>query len=177
MNNFTASTLNQKYLEASLNGKLWNDFLVIRIDQTASMSASSSAFTGKVIWIVDNALNCNGDWYDCEASSNTLVYVRNGGRVNGLGSGKNFRGYIYVEGTGEVSYTMKTGNSFRGAIHHVSESAPFKLNSGAPLNIQYDENVLKEYVSLGVINPPGKVNAGLVLTDANIRPELISIFY
>lgn len=177
MNNITASKLNQKYNEASSNGKLWNGFLVIQINQPVSMSASFDTFEGKVILIVDNTLNCNGDWYNCSATSNTLVYVRSGGRVNGLGSGKNFRGYVYVEGSGDVTYQMRSGNSFRGAIHHVSANSPFKINSGAALNIQYDESVLKEFVNLGVVSPPGAITSEFVLNDHRIRTELLSIFY
>ncbi|HEX3020659.1 MAG TPA: hypothetical protein VHP36_10175 [Chitinispirillaceae bacterium] len=173
----SAEKLNLKYQSASAQGMLWNGFLVIRINQWASMSSTSGTFNGKVIWIVESGLNCNGDWYDCAASSNTLIYVKSTGTINGMGSGKDFRGYIYVEGNGSVIYSFKNGNSFRGAIHHVSPTANFTLNSGAPLNIHYDEEVLKEFIMLNVIVPPGLSNPGLTLDDYSLRTELLSLYY
>jgi len=176
-NNFTAAQLQAKYNDAASKNQLWNDFLVIRIDTWASMSASPSTFNGKVIWIVDANLNSNGNWYKCGPSSNTLVYVRSGGSVAGLGSAHHFRGYIYVEGTGEVKYNWSTGNTFSGAIHHVSDQSEFQMNSGMVLNITYDESVLNEIIGTGVIRYPKEMSGGLVLQDTKIRPELLSIYY
>jgi len=178
LNNFTAAQLQAKYNNAASKNQLWNDFLVIRVDTWASMNVNqSSTFDGKVIWIVDVGLSCNGYWYKCGPSSNTLVYVRSGGSVSGLGSAYNFRGFVYVEGTGNVSYNWSKGNTFRGAIHHVSDQSQFQMNSGIELNITYDENVLNEIIKTGVIRYPKGVSGGLVLQDTKIRPELLSIYY
>jgi hypothetical protein len=173
----TAEILNQKYQQAAAYGDLWNDFMVIRIKNYANMQSSAGTFTGKVIWIVESGMTCNGNWYDCSASSNTMVYVKSGGEVNGLGSGKNFRGYVYVEGSGKVDYKFGNGNTFRGAIHHVSENSKFQLNSGAELNIFYDKEVLKEFVRFDVIAPPGVTSRVLILNDIKLRAELLSLYY
>lgn len=175
--NFTATQLQAKYNEASSKGQLWNDFLVIRVDTKANMGISPTTFNGKVIWIVDATMICNGNWYKCGPSSNSLVYVRSGGFVDGLGSSDLFRGYVYVEGTGGVRYSFKPGNSFSGAIHHVSDKSGFQLNSGAELKITYDENVINEIIGTGVIRFPEGMSGGLVLGDLKIRPELLSVFY
>jgi len=172
-----AETLNQKYQQALANGDLWNDFLVYKVSNYANMESSAGTFTGKVIWIVESGIACNGNWYDCAASSNTLVYVKSGGSITGMGSNKNFRGYIYVEGNGDVNYLFGNGNSFRGAIHHVSKNSKFQLNSGAPLNILYDREVLKELVRFNVITPPGVTSKALVLNDVKLRTELLSLYY
>lgn len=177
-NNFTATQLQAKYNEAASKNQLWNDFLVIRVDTYANMSLnSSSTFDGKVIWIVDSKINCNGYWYKCGPTSNTLVYVRSGGCVDGLGSAHFFRGYVYVEGNGEMKYNWSTGNTFRGAIHQVSDKSQFQMNSGKELNITYDESVLNEIIATGVIRYPKGMSGGLVLQDTKIRPELLSIYY
>lgn len=176
-NNFTAAQVQAKYDDAASKNQLWNDFLVIRVDTWANMGIGSTTFNGKVIWIVDGRITSNGYWYKCSPSSNTLVYVRSGGMVDGLGSAHHFRGYVHVEGTGSVKYAWKTGNSFSGAIHHVSDKSGFQMNSGADLNITYDENVLNEIVGTGIIRHPQGMSGGLVLQDTKIRPELLSIYY
>ncbi len=174
----TAENLNQQYQNASAQGKLWNNFLVIRINgYSASMNSSAGTFNGKVIWVVESGINCNGQWYDCSASSNTMVYVKSGATINGLGSGKNFRGYVYVEGDGKVIYQFGNGNSFRGAIHHVSPTSGFTFNSGSPLNIQYDREVLKDFVRFNLLTPPGVTVREMVLNDIKLRPELLSLCY
>jgi len=175
--NFTATQLQAKYDDAASKDQLWNDFLVIRIDTWANMGISSATFNGKVIWIVDSKLTCNSNWYKCSPSSNTLVYVRSGGLVDGLGSAHHFRGYVHVEGTGEVKYSWRTGSTITGAIHHVSDQSGFQLNSGADVNITYDESVINEIIGTGVIRYPKGVSGGLVLQDTKIRPELLSIYY
>lgn len=175
--NFSADELNDLYTDAASNEKLWNDFLVIRVNSPASMKSTASTFNGKVIFIVDATLSCNSNWYNCGNSSNTMIWVRSGGELNGMGSGKNFRGYIYVEGTGKVIYDWRVGNTFQGAIHHVSAQSGFQLNSGEALDIQYDESVLKEFVVMKLVNPPGIVSAGVCLNDVRLRPEMLSISY
>jgi hypothetical protein len=172
-----AETLNQKYQIAAANGDLWNGFLVIKVSNYATMESSAETFTGKVIWIVESGIACNGNWYDCAASSNTMVYVKSGGYITGMGSNKNFRGYIYVEGNGDVNYLFGNGNSFRGAIHHVSNNSKFQLNSGAPLNIFYDREVIKEFVRFNVITPPGVISKELIMNDVKLRTELLSLYY
>lgn len=175
----SAEILNQKYQQAAADGDLWNDFLVIRVSNGANMISSTGTFTGKVIWIVESGMNCNGAWYDCSPSSNTMVYVKSGGRVSGMGSRKNFRGFVYVEGNGEVSYLFGSGNSFRGAIHHVSPTSKFQINSsdGSAVNIYYDKEVLKEFVRFNVITPPGVTSNKLVLNDIKLRTELLGLYY
>lgn len=176
--NVTAEKLNQKYQQAAADGDLWNDFLVIKVNSWANMESSAGTFNGKVIWIVESGMNCNGSWYDCSAASNTMVYVKSGGSINGMGSGKNFRGYVYVEGNGNVNYMFGSGNSFRGAIHHVSENSNFQLNSGgASLNISYDKEVLKEFVRFDIITPPGVTRKEMVMNDIKLRTELLSLYY
>lgn len=177
--NFTASTLQTKYENAYAKGQLWNDFLVINVDAIVSMADGGGTFNGKVIWIVENKMNCNGNWYDCDPTSNTLVYVKSGGSVIGLGSGKKFRGYVHVEGSGNVTYLWKSGNSFKGAIHHVSDNSGFQLNSsnGVDWNISFDESVLNEFMESGLITPPGGNTGGFVINDVKLRPELVSISY
>ena len=74
--------------------------------------------------------------------------------MDGLGSAHFFRGYVYVEGNGEMKYNWSTGNTFRGAIHQVSDKSQFQMNSGKELNITYDESVLNEIIATGVIRYP-----------------------
>jgi hypothetical protein len=86
---------------------------------------------------------------------------------------------VYVEGNGEVSYLFGSGNSFRGAIHHVSPTSKFQINSsdGSAVNIYYDKEVLKEFVRFNVITPPGVTSNKLVLNDIKLRTELLGLYY
>lgn len=176
-NNVSAFELQSQYNYAAANGMLWNGFMVLNVDKLISMQASPVPFTGKVIWIVDKQITCNRNWYNCSATSNTLVYVRSGGYVENLGSGTNFRGYVYVEGNGRVTYSWANGNSFTGAVHHVSKTAGFHLNSGETWNITFDMNVINEFIDIGVMQIPGTQKGVMVLNDIKLRPELLSISY
>ncbi|HEX3020660.1 MAG TPA: hypothetical protein VHP36_10180 [Chitinispirillaceae bacterium] len=175
--NFTAANVQAKYDDAALKNQLWNGFLVIKIDKDANMGVSFTTFTGKVIWIVDKKINCNANWYKCSPSSNTLVCVRSGGYIEDMGSAFNFRGFIYVEGTGSVKYSWRNGHSINGAIHHTSEKSGFHLNAGGSLDITFDAGVLSEIMGTGVIGYSGGMSGGLILADTKIRPKLVSISY
>lgn len=177
-NNFTAFELNQKYIEAANIGKLWNGFLVIRINCDAAMRENKFVtFNGKVIWIVERTLNCNSNWYKCSPASNTLMFVKAGGKVSDFGSTEYFRGYVHVEGTGKVIYGWKNGSYFKGAIHHVSPSAGFQMNSGGVLNIEYDVSVLDDFLNAGVVNSTSSVNSEMVLNDVKVRTEMLGANY
>lgn len=76
-----------------------------------------------------------------------------------------------------MNYLFGNGNSFRGAIHHVSNNSKFQLNSGAPLNIFYDREVIKEFVRFNVITPPGVISKELIMNDVKLRTELLSLYY
>jgi hypothetical protein len=175
-----ATAINNLY--ASSASALWNEYLVINVDNTLQMNriGGSNLVDHKTLWIIDGMLTVPSGWYDCGTTSMTVIYLRGNGSSNDLGSNGYFRGYIHLADHASVIYNWRTGNDFHGAIHHSSSVSSFQANSGGLVwNITIDESVLDELVILGLLKIPGisSPSKQLVLTDLNIRPKIIGKYF
>ncbi len=179
--NVTGAHVQGLYNAALASGELWNGFLVVRVDGFMNMQYSADVVDANVMWIVEKTINCNGNWYENGAGSNTMVYVDSGGVVNQFGSSGFFRGYVHVAGTGSCSYNWGVGNDMVGSIHHVDSASGFQHNSGSRLYLTYDDSVISEFIDMGIVTAPGggggSGSGQLVLVDTRIRPILLGIHY
>lgn len=179
----TGTNLQNAY-DNTPSSSLWNGFLVVRISPSAggpNFNTQSGTFNGKVIWIIEKSLSINQKWYESGPDALSLIYVGNNGGLVQFGWNGLFKGYIHLTGNGSATYAFKAGSTFRGAIHHVSPSASFQVNSSGTINFYYDEEILNSLATTGVVarakypstNPPPQWT--ITLKDVKIRPVLLSI--
>jgi hypothetical protein len=173
---FTGVSLQKLYAETS-SDQLWNGFLVLRVKNCHSVSFNSAGapFQGKVIWIIENCLAVNGQWYRSCAAAETVIYVTDGGTIEQLGWNGQMNGYIYVTGSGSIIYSFNAGSSLVGAINHVNESG-FQVNTSNLFTLTYGDAIINELSSYGLIKPTTTTaKSTLKMVDAKIRPELLSL--
>lgn len=169
-----ATLINNLY--ASSASSLWNNYLVIRVDNSLQMNRIAGNLVNcKTLWIIEGAMTVPSGWYDCGTGTMTVIYLRSHGSANDLGSVGYLRGYIHAADTTSVIYNWRTGNNFVGAMHHSSSKASFQLNTGSTFNITIDESVLEELITLGLLKIPGTSSSSkqIVLSDLKIRPRII----
>jgi hypothetical protein len=169
-----ATQINNLY--ASSTSSLWNNYLVIRVDNSIQMNRIAGNLVNcKTLWIIEGAMTVPSGWYDCGTGTMTVIYLRSHGSVNDLGSNGYLRGYIHATDTTSVIYNWRTGNNFFGAMHHSSPTASFQLNTGSTFNITIDESVLEELMTLGLLKIPGvsTTSKQVVLSDLKIRPRIV----
>lgn len=176
--------LSSAYASAKASGKLYKDFLCIRVTSGLNFNpASPNGLSGKFLFEVSGTMNINGNFPVSDPGSACLIYVAPGGRMQGFGGAGLFRGYVHVAGNGSVIYQWGNGAEFRGALHHASATSGFQLNSAAsPLKLAFDEGVFDDLAPLGVILPPGAsgpVSAPpeVRLVDTRIRPRYLSRYF
>ncbi|MBN1575673.1 MAG: hypothetical protein JW913_03925 [Chitinispirillaceae bacterium] len=183
--NYSVTDVNNWWTEKYGNDKLYKDeWLIIKLNGDLAMNGNGT-FYKKVIWMSNGKnINANGNWYDCDDASNTMIYVTGNTTLNGFGvpDNKRFRGYIYVDGTGNMNYQFGGDHTtFNGAIHH--KQGTFNLNSPGNLNLVYNSGstgvaAVQELMDLGIIAAPGAESLpppGLNLVDLKIRPTLVSM--
>lgn len=173
---FTANEI-QKIYDATPSKKKWEGYLVMRIRSCSNvdLNNTSGVFSGKVIWIIEKPLGVNGNWYASDANASTIIYVKDGGNLSQLGWPGHMKGYIYVTGTGSITYAFKSGSSFEGAINHVNGSG-FQVNTSNTVTIQYGEALINDLSAKGLITKTMyNLSPTLKLVDAKIRPVLMSM--
>lgn len=184
-NNMTAAMLQTMYDTCNASRKI-NGYMVI-YDKSGwlNLNADATVFNGKVIWIIRNGLNCNGNFPNMSASSRMFVFACGSAIINGFGgpSGASFNGVVLLRDNASISMMWSGTNTYNGAIHLTSVNNGWQCNSGGPqLNIVYNQTIINEFETLGVLRCPsqsgGSTPAGtVVLTDFKIRTELLAVNY
>ncbi|NLD92531.1 MAG: hypothetical protein GX639_07670 [Fibrobacter sp.] len=142
-------------------------------------------FKGKVIWIIRNGLNCNGNFPNMSASSRMFVFACGSATINGFGgpSGASFNGVVLLKDNASISMMWSGTNTVNGAIHLTSAGNGWQCNSGGPqLNIVYNQSIIDEFETMGILKRPsqsgGSTPEGMVvLKDFKIRSELVAVNY
>ena len=159
----------------------WNGFLVIKIGAADEVwiNRSGGVFNGKVIWIIERQHMNLTNWYSSGDASNTLLYVKGNGSFSDFGSNSTkFRGYIYNSSTVNSTYKFKPACEIEGGVYHSETNTPqFNDIAGDKFSLNYNANVMKEFVDLGLVTIPGGVTDGFQLVDVKIRPFLLGMHY
>ncbi|MBN1601186.1 MAG: hypothetical protein JW915_06230 [Chitinispirillaceae bacterium] len=170
----------------SKSSTLWKGYLVIKPAAYAavqrSSNASTSTLTCNTIWIIEKMMFSNDGWYDCAPNTMTILYFRSTGQLNGLGSGGYFRGYIHATENYNITYAWKAGNNFIGAVHHVSKTGKFQMNSCTGVwNITWSDEVIQQLINDGLVKVPGGGTAAgtgqLTLSDFSLKPKIIGKYF
>lgn len=173
---FTGTNVQTAYNNTPSNKK-WNGYMVMRIKNSSNVNFNNTqgSFNDKVIWIIEKSLGINGKWYASGTNASTILYVKDGGNLSQIGWPGCMKGYIYVTGTGSITYAFLNGSSFEGAINHVNGSG-FQVNTSNTVTITYDGDLINDLSTFGLITEtiytPDPV---LTLVDAKIRPVLMSL--
>lgn len=157
--------------------KRWNDYLVIRItnNKIPQFNKTDGIFKGKVIFIVETNLPVNGKWYESDVNSETIIYVKKG-TISQLGWNGTMNGIIYVADQGDIQYSFNKDSKLNGFICHTNK-AGFQANTSNLFTIEYPENLISLWSSLGIITLPSfEVEENFTLIDLKIRPVLLSMY-
>jgi hypothetical protein len=173
--------LSNAYLSAKASGRLYNDFLCLNVGSLNFSTTSTATLKGKFLFSVSGGMNVNGHFPICDPTCVCFIHVVSGS-VNGFGSNGLFRGFVHAAGTGSIIYEWGPGAELRGALHHVTATAGFQMNTSAtPLKLIYDAGVFDEIEPLHVIVPPGgtqpSVKPQIKLVDTRIRPKFLSRYF
>lgn len=155
--------------------KRWNDYLIVKItnNKIPQFNKTDGVFKGKVIFIVETNLPVNGRWYESDANSETIIYVKKG-TIFQLGWNSTMNGIIYVSDQGDIQYSFNKDSKLNGFICHVN-NAGFQANTSNMVTIEYPENYISLWSSLGIITLPSfNVKENFSLIDLKIRPVLLS---
>jgi hypothetical protein len=170
----------------SKSSTLWKGYLVIKPAAYAAVqrtgNASTSTLTCNTIWIIENMMFSNDGWYDCAPNTMTILAFRSKGQLNGLGSGGYFRGYIHAADNYNITYAWKAGNNFIGAVHHVSPTGKFQMNSCTGVwNITWSDEVIQQLIDDGLVKVPGGGTAAgtgqLTLSDFSLKPKILGKYF
>jgi len=139
---------------ANSNGKLWNGYAVVSVDQQciATEGPTNVTFTKKIIFVVRNTkvlqADGNGDMFRTSADASLVLYAQTGGQLQNIGHWGFARGYIYAA----TGATLAMGGSlapfdpFVGALH-VADGATMSwypaVMGGAP-TLTYDSTVIED---------------------------------
>ncbi|MCX7726375.1 MAG: MKRN2 opposite strand protein [Chitinispirillaceae bacterium] len=166
------------------NIKKWNGFLVIKVSSTININQQGpSNFNGKVIWIIETSISSN-KWYTSSSTSNTLIYIKGNGRFDNFGedlpSGTTMRGVIFNSSSSatQTTYKIKAGTTIEGSLIHTATTKPqFNVpNCSSPVTINYDEDVIQEFVNIGIMTlPTSGIAPYLAVVDVKIRPTMLSM--
>jgi hypothetical protein len=176
--------LSAAYNAAKASGKLYQDFLVLNINQSyVFKTPTPNVLQGKFVFDVTVNQPINGNFPTCDPTTVCLMRVSNGGNLQGFGSQGLFRGYVNVSGNGQIIYQWGSTAEFHGALHHVSPTSGFQLNnSPSPLKLVFEQAVFDELLPLKVLCAPGMNTPALPiakvkLVDTQIRPRYLSRFF
>lgn|GEM_PF-1215004 len=181
--NTNGPDLNAAYLAAKASGKLYQGFLCIKVASGLNFSSvPNNILVGKFVLEVTSGVTVNANFPVSDPTGVCLIHVGEGGSILGLGSTGLFRGYINVSGHSSVIYQWGVGGEFKGAIHHVTPTASFQMNtSPGALKLTYDSGVFDELAALGILVPPGSgtpaTTPQIRLVDTRIRPFFISRYF
>lgn len=185
-NNLTTTMLQKLYDTCNVSRKI-NGYMVV-YDRWASigMNADATTFTGKVIFIIRYGLNCNSNFPKMSATSRMFIFAGGTAEINGFGgpTGAVFNGVVLLKDNAKFYMAWAGTNTFNGAIHLTSVNNGWQCNSGTgtQLNLVYDETVIKEFETMGILKRPtqtgGSTPVGtVVLTDFKIRSDLVAVNY
>lgn len=175
--------LSNAYTAAKAAGKLYRDFLCINVSSGLNFNVGAGVtLKGKFLFEVSSGMTVNGNFPTCDPATVCLIHVVSGGSMSGFGGSGLFRGYVQVAGTGSVIYQWGNGAEFRGALHHVTATASFQLNTcPTPLKLIFDAGVFDEIAPLNIIAPPGSTQPPTLqqvkLVDTRIRPKYLSRYF
>ncbi len=177
--------LSAAYAAAQSRGELYRGFLVIDVGSGLNfMDVPDNLLRGKFVFDVTAPVTINGNLPDSDPASVSLWRFGSGGSATGFGGKGLFRGYVHVTGTGHVVYQWGPGCEFQGAIHHVSRTTGFQLNSSTgPLRLSFSAGVFEELAALGVVAAPGApvpvtpAPTRVKLVDVKIRPVLLGRYF
>lgn len=181
LSNWNGGDLEEVYKKKKDEGQLWNDYLVVRVNDNKSMNSTGLAgrdntFTKKVIFIVESDWSINGNFYTSGAEANTLV-VQNSGTITGFGCNGLFRGFVYAQGT-EMIYNWGVNAELQGALHQRDPDTKFQMNSGNPLTIRYNTEPLNEIATLGIMrDSDGNDIVAELEVSSTIDPELLAVYH
>lgn len=181
LNNWNGGDLEEVYNQKKNEGQLWNDYLVVRVNDNKSMKNTGLAgrdneFTKKVIFIVESDWTINGDFYTSGPEANTLI-VQNSGKITELGCNGLFRGYVYAQGS-EMSYKWGTNAELQGALHQMNPNMKFQMNTGNPLTIRFDTEPLNAIAALGIMRDSQGNEIPVELEiPSNVNPRLLAVYY
>lgn len=179
------STDLQKIYDTTSNSRKINGYIVLK-DQWGSIGINGgSGFKGKVIWLISNGINVNGNWFKADTSSRMLIYAYNWSSLNGFGSsdGMVFKGFICLNDSASFTSGGSGNNYYYGAIHAIHSKAKLQVNNGAQMFLYYNDPVLSEFVSMGILKrPPSSAGSSgaagtIALKDCKIRPEKVGVIY
>jgi hypothetical protein len=169
--------LQEVYDKAKAAGELYQEHLVIKIDQDMSpLKMGSVEFNGKVIFIIehDKTLKVN-EFYNSGPNASTLIYAGAGNAAIenfDLPENGNFRGLIYIDDANTAKHTIKLGQTngggnIYGAIHNFATSAEasFEWNGSSTksTNIFFDKYALGAFNTLTC--DPSKSNYNDCITN------------
>jgi hypothetical protein len=176
--------LSAAYLTAKASGRLYLDFLVLRLSSGFNFNSIANNFlVGKFVFEVTAQINVNGNLPISDPTSVTLWHIGNSGNMQGFGSQGLVRGYVNVSGTGRMIYQWGAAGEIQGALHHVSTTSNFQLNgSPSPLKLTFDKTVFDDLAVLGALIPAGSTQPPTVvqqvqLVDIRIRPRFLSSYF
>jgi hypothetical protein len=187
--NINATDVENWWTAQQSAGKLYKDeWLVVDLNASVTMTGGGP-FTKKVIWITNNnSITVNKNWYDCAATSITMIYVNGNGFLTNMGvqDGKTFRGYIHISSSSANNqFKFGINSTFYGAITLEQGSFNSNYTSGVDgtMKIVYGpgslgQSALQEIINIGLLNVPGSSGLpapGLAIVDTKIRPMLINM--
>ncbi len=175
----------QKIYDTTSNSRKINGYIVLK-DQWGSIgiNGGGSGFKGKVIWLLSKGINVNGNWFKADTSSRMLIYAYDWASLNGFGSsdGMVFKGFICLNDSASFTSGGSGNNYYYGAIHAIHSKAKLQVNSGAQMFLYYNDPVLSEFVSMGILkrsSSAGSTGAAgtIALKDCKIRPKKVGVVY
>lgn len=187
---WSGGNLQEVYDEQQQSGKLWNDFLVLNVNQTHDMTGNQTGhdnlpneFDGKVIFIIDNhQMQFQKNMYHHTENARTLIYAKGGNnsrRVDNFGTQGNnvFRGMIHVE-SGEIRcdpFTME------GALHAVGDNSEIQFDRQGSTQkhiIEFKSEVLDDLAKLpGLFVTDGESSDNELILVEDIIPHRIFIYH
>jgi len=139
---------------ANANGKLWNGYAVIDVDQQciATEGPTADIFTKKIIFIVGSGRTLqadgNGDMFRTSNTASMVLYAKTGGTLANIGHWTSARGYIYTATGGRLDMggSLAPFDPFTGAIH-IQDGATvnwYPAVLGGTPTITYDSSIVAE---------------------------------
>ena len=140
------------------------------------------------VFKVANKLTVNGNmWWSTKPGWGThkddygtaLFYVGDGGELVDFGGNYEFRGYVYVTGTGKASYKWGPNGKLTGAVHHVSPASTFAVHGTNAMKVTWNSGIIDQLaLHAGLITEPSYTAPGTApqLADTRIRPLFLGTY-
>jgi len=181
--NWTASDLMKIYNKY----KKSNGWLIAHFPSNSgfgSLNSPGGTFTGKAIWILDNYVNCNGNWPASTTTSDIqMIYVRGSGALANFGSPGNFTGYIQFENpySGQMMWGGGTTTvTLTGALHLKGSPTNLTGNGGNTLKVVGSQTVMDELQTAvpGIFKSPspGSFLSGSTASTGTVSSSSTPIF-